>query len=388
MDFWFSPQEEDFRQEVRSFLKDEERNGTYEPVNYTLLEAYSRPFSRRLAQRGWIGLAWPMEHGGAGRSYIDQLILTEELMLAGAPVGSHWMAERQVGPAIIACGTPEQKQKFLPPILKGELTVCIGMAEPGAGSDLACLQTDAKEMDDCFLVNGRKTFIMGADMSDFIFLLVRTGTADSRHKGLSVLLANLRSPGITIRPQLSASRGCSFNDIFFNNVRIPKENLLGEKNGGWVIATQELTLDRSSVELVAICQRVLHDLVVEYVRGVREGLVGDVLVRHRLAQMAIEVEVARWLSYRVAWMQSRGPAPQKETSMAKVFGSELMQRLANEGMRMFGLMGQLRTDSKLAPMKGWLENWYLSTLGRTIGMGTSEIQRNIVAQWGLSLPRG
>jgi len=387
VDFWFSPQEDNFRQEVRSFFDEERRNGAYQPANYTFMESYSPHLTRQLVDKGWVGLAWPQEYGGAGRSFVDQLILTEEVMMAGAPAGCHWIAERQVGPAIIASGTPQQKQTFLPRILKGELTFCMCLAEPGAGSDLASIQTQAKENNGNFIVNGQKTLIMGADKAQYAFVLVRTGAADSRHKGLSALLVDLKSTGITIRPLFSASGRRSFNDVFFDNVKIPKDNLLGEKNGGWIIATQQLSLDRSSIELVAICERVLHDLVVEYIGGVREGLVGDMLVRHSLAQIAIEIEVARWLSYRVAWMQSRGLIPETETSMAKVFGSELTQRLANEGMRMLGLLGQLCEGFKLAPIKGWLENWYISTLGRTIGSGTSEIQRNIMAQRGLGMPR-
>ncbi|MBI4289301.1 MAG: acyl-CoA dehydrogenase family protein [Chloroflexi bacterium] len=387
MDFWFSPSEHSFREEVRSFLDEERRRGAFEPSNYTLMEAYSPSFTGKLADRGWIGLAWPKEHGGAGRSHIEQLILTEELMLAGAPVACHWLAERQVGPAIIASGTPEQQRAFLPGILKGQVTFCMGLAEPGAGSDLASLQIQAQEKANSFMVDGQKTLIMGADKAQYIFLLARTGATESRHRGLSVLLVDLRSPGITIRPLVSAYGERSFNDIFFDNVEVPRRNLLGEKNGGWLIATQQLSLDKSSIELVAICRRVLHDLTLEYIRGVREGLVGDMVIRHAMAEMSVEIEVSRWLSYRVAWMQNRGLIPEVETSTAKVFGSELTQRLANEGMKMLGLLGQLADGSGTAPMKGWLANWYLSTLGRTIGSGTSEIQRTIIAQRGLGLPR-
>lgn len=388
MDFWFSPQEHSFREEVRSFLDEERRRGAFESGNYALMEAFSPAFTGRVADKGWIGLAWPKEVGGAGRSFIDQLILTEEMMLAGAPAACHWLAERQVGPAIIASGSYRQKQAFLPGILKGEICFCMGLAEPGAGSDMACLQTQAVETDDCFVINGQKTLIMGAHKAHYVLLLARTGPPDSRHRGLSVLLVDIHSPGITIRPLINSAGEHSFNDIFFDSARVPKQNLLGEKNGGWLIATQQLSLDRSSIELVAVCQRVLHDLILEYIRGVREGLVGDQVIRHGLAEMAIEIEVSRWLSYRVAWMQGRGLLPETETSMAKLFSSELSQRLANEGMKMLGLLGLLAEDCRLAPMQGWLEKWYLSTLGRTIGSGTSEIQRNIMAQRGLGLPRG
>lgn len=387
MDFCFSPQEDDFRQEVRSFLGEERKRGDYQPTNYTLLETFSPAFTRRLAEKAWIGLAWPTEAGGGGRGFVEQLILTEELMMAGAPVACHWLAERQVGPAIIASGTAQQKEAFLPRILRGEITFSMGLAEPGAGSDLACLQTQAQEVGDHFIVNGQKTLIMGAHKADYMFLLARTGASDSRHRGLGVLLVDLTSPGISIRPLLGSSGGHTFNDVFFDNVRVPQENLLGPKDGGWLIATQQLALDRSSIELVAVCQRVLHDLVLEYIRGIRDGLVGDQIIRRSLAEMAVEIEVSRWLSYRVAWMQSRGLTLEIETSMAKVFASELMQRLANEGMKMLGLLGLLCEGSKLAPLKGWMETWYLSVTGRTIGSGTSEIQRNIMAQRGLGMPR-
>ncbi len=387
LDFRFTPEQEDFRKEVKRFLAAEIGNGSFQPINYAAgtPNAFSRPFSRLLGRKGWIGLAWPQEFGGGGRSYIDQLIYTEEMILSGAPVACHWLAERQIGPGVISIGTAEQKREFLAPILAGDMAFCLGISEPGTGSDMASMQTKAVEDGGYFVINGQKTFNGGADQADYVLLVARTGPPDSRHRGLSTFLVDLRLPGISVQPMPTVLGTRPLNNIFFDNVRLPRRYLLGEKNKGWLIANTQLNFDRSSIELLTACRRVLQDMLfLIQQNGINSNLT---LLHQRIGELTIEVEVGRWLSYKVALLQSQGLSPDAETSMAKVFNSELMQRVAAEGMRLLGLFGQLTIGSKLALLQGWLANWCPTTHARAVASGTSEIQRNIIAQRGLALPR-
>ncbi|MBI4289297.1 MAG: acyl-CoA dehydrogenase family protein [Chloroflexi bacterium] len=387
MDFSFTPEQLAFREEIRRFLAAELDHGQFPRISYgaSTPEAFSRPFSRLVAQKGWTGLAWPKEHGGQGKSFVDQLIYTDEMVFGGAPVACHWLAERQVGPALMSSGTGEQRREFLPRILAGDMAFCLGISEPGAGSDMASMQTKASDEGEYFVINGQKTFNGGADLADYVLLVARTGAPDSRHRGLSTFLVDLKLPGVTVQPMATVFGTRPLNNIFFDNVRLPRRYLLGPKNGGWLIATVQLNFDRSAVEFVSTCRRVLTDLV-NFVQQ-RRGYSTPPLVRQRLAELAVDIEVGHWLSYRVAWLQSQGLSPEVETSMAKVFNSELMHRVATEGIRILGLYGNLIIGSKLAPLEGWLADWCPMTLGRRVASGASEIQRNIIAQRGLALPR-
>lgn len=384
MDFRFTPEQEALRQEVADFLETEAKQGSFQPADYTWGDAYDPAFARRAGEKGLIGLAWPREYGGRGGSIIDLLLCTEEMTLRGAPITGYWIAERLVAPALIGCGTPEQRALFLPAIRRGELAFCMGLAEPGAGSDMASVETRAEARDGHFVVNGQKLFITGAHWSDWCFLLVRTGTPESRHRGLSVLLVDMKSPGVSVRPLASLYGTYPFNYIFLDNVSVPQRCLLGEKNTGWAITTTYMNYDRSSVELIGICRRVLNDLV-EFAGS--NALKNNAAVRQRLAELAVETEVGRWLCYRIGWQHDQGKPVDAETAIAKTFVSELMQRLANEGLRIYQLHGVAAWGEPGAEKSGWLQNFYMNCLARTIGGGSSEIMRSVLAQWGLGMPR-
>ncbi|MGB2695924.1 MAG: acyl-CoA dehydrogenase family protein [Dehalococcoidia bacterium] len=385
MDFAFTPEEEAFRAEVRAFLDAGLRE---RPDGGVEAWQFYRGFVQKLAQRGWLTMAWPAEWGGQGAGHIKQLIYNEEIAYHEAPAND--IGSDRVGPTIMLYGTEEQKQRFLPPIVSGEAVWCQGFSEPGAGSDLASLETSAVEDGDTFVVNGSKIWTSFAHFAQWMILLARTDTDAPKHKGISYFLLDMKTPGVTVRPLVDMLGRHQFNQVFFDNVRVPRDCLLGEQNRGWYVATSTLDFERSGIARVIGSYRNYESLV-DYARETkREGrsLLAEPLVRHALAELKIEFEVGRLLSYRVAWMQGQSIVPNYEASVSKMYGSELAQRLANVGMRLLGLGGQLDPASPWAPLRGRFESLYIGAAALTIAAGTSEVQRNIVAGRGLGLPRG
>jgi len=387
MDFAFTPEEEAFRREVRAFLRDElagdiERGGSPERWRQY------RGFVKKLAERGWLTLAWPAEWGGQGAGYMQQLVYNEEMAAHDAPATD--LGSDRVGPTIMLYGTDEQKARFLPPIVKGEAIWCQGFSEPGSGSDLASLQTRAVQDGDEFVINGSKIWTSLAHFAEWMILLARTDPEAPKHKGISYFLVDMNTPGIEVRPLVDMLGRHQFNQVFFQDVRIPRDALLGELNRGWYVATATLDFERSGIQRVMGNQRT-YELLARYAsETARDGrpLIAQPLVRHQLADLKIEFEVGRLLAYRVAWMQHQGLVPNYEASVSKMFGSELAQRLANAGMRLMGLGGQLTPGSPWARLEGRIETLYLNAAALTIAAGTSEIQRGIIAGRGLGLPRG
>ena len=387
MDFSFSAEDEAFSEEVRAFLAEElgdrdiQRGGSMDAW-----KSY-RQFIRKLADRGWLTLAWPEEWGGEGASHIKQLVYNEEMALADAPATD--LGSDRVGPTIMLYGTDEQKAKFLPPIVSGETVWCQGFSEPGSGSDLASLQTKAVLDGDEFVINGTKIWTSLAHFAEWIILLVRTDPDAPKHRGISYLLVDMKTPGVEVRPLVDMLGRHQFNEVFFEDVRVPRDALIGELNRGWYVATATLDFERSGIQRV-IGSRKTYDKLVEYTRDTKRNgrqLIHHPLVRAKLADLRIEFEVGKNLSYRVAWMQNQNLIPNYEASVSKLFGSELSQRLANAGIEIMGLGGQLAPGSKWAPLAGKFETLYLSSAALTVAAGTSEIQRNIIAGRGLGMPK-
>ncbi|MDP2949390.1 MAG: acyl-CoA dehydrogenase family protein [Chloroflexota bacterium] len=393
MDFRFAPEEEDFRAEVRAFLKQELPDEGEEPFAEEGTEEhwqFSRQFIKKLAARRWLALAWPPEYGGLGAPHWQQLIYNEEMAYHRAPIGLNQMGVLWVGPSIMLYGTEEQKRRYLPAICAGDDIWCTFYTEPGAGSDLAALQTRAEEDGDDYVVNGTKIFTTLAHRSQYGWLAARTDPAAPKHKGISTFIVDMKSPGITVTPLLNLAGVHALNQVFFDNVRIPKENLVGEKNRGWYQVAVALDFERSGVALPAHARRNLEELLA-YVKEAQEaGQAGGELslVRLKLADLAVEIEVGRALAYRIVSLQSRGIIPNYEASASKLYGTEMMQRFFNAGLHILGLYGQLQRDSRWSRLRGRWERGYLASLGGTVGGGTSEIQRNIIAIRGLGLPRG
>lgn len=337
-----------------------------------------------LGQRGWIAAAWPKEYGGADLSMLEQFVLTQEVTAAGAPASRRML--NLVGPTIMLHGTPEQRAEYLPPMLRGETAWCQGFSEPGAGSDLASLRTAAVRDGDDYVVNGQKIWTSGAHESDWMFMLTRTDPAAPKHRGITYLLVNMKSPGIEVRPLYSLDGGHWFNEVFFQDVRVPVANRIGEENAGWYVATSTLDFERSNIGLAMTAKKSLERMC-RYA-GARQRRPTQVQ-RHEVANRAIEIAIAELLSYVVVEIQAKGGVPNMEASRCKMYGTELWQRLANTRLRLAGMTGQRTTPVGLELEYGMhVATEYMNTLTTTIAGGTSEVQRNIIATRGLGLPRG
>lgn len=395
MNFRFGQEEQAFRQEVRQFLEQE-----LTPLFRESLDGreWSKEFTMKMGAKGWLSLAWPKEYGGQEYSHMEQLIFNEEMARYHAPLEWHRRASQQHGAAIMLYGTEEQKKKFLPAIASGEMSIANCMSEPQAGSDLANVQTRAEHDGDDYILNGQKMWTSGAHFSDYGWLLARTDPDAPKHRGLSLFLVDLHSPGIEIRPTKDLRGVASTNQVFLDNVRVPSLYLIGPENRGWYVNATLMDFERSGIETVVQNEQHIEALI-EFMRECRkrEGPSDRLsLWRHKVAQLWIDSHVSRLLSYRIAWMQCQGLVPNYETSMAKLFKTELAQRIARVGMEILGYYGQLDPDSKWSRLPGpkWAQlqseigQLYLSSLSGTIAQGTSEIHRNIIAQRGLGLPRG
>ena len=395
MDFQFTEQEEAFRKEVSDFLDREvppEWMGRYIPTWEATKEnfANARSLYRKLGEKGWLVLTWPKEYGGIGGTAMQYLILREELGYRGAQDLS--AAVGFLFPAIALFGTEKQKEVFLPQIARGEIEICMGYSEPEAGSDLTNAQSRAVELDDCYVINGQKIFTSAADMSEYCFFLARTDPKAYKHKGLSMFLVDMKTPGITIRPLISMYGSHSTNETFWDDVRVPKDCMVGEKNQGWKVLTTALNHERLSVggiSFAAAGKKVLESLVRFAKENSRNGriLAEDPVVRSKLAEIAIEMEIARLLSYNIAWLEDKGSEVTYQASALKLYTSELVHRFANVAMNILGPRAQLKKDSNWALLNGNIEHIYLASVVETVGGGTSEVQKDLVAVMGLGLPK-
>jgi alkylation response protein AidB-like acyl-CoA dehydrogenase len=385
MDFKFTAQEEVLRADLRRFLDEslgKDWSGDACDIGTQNFD-FQRAFNKKLAQKGWIAPAWPKEYGGLGATHLEQMIFSEELAYRRAPNGQRVFSVGMIGPTLIVHGSEEQKREHLPRITNGEVAWCQGYSEPGAGSDLASLQTRAERDGDDYVVNGQKIWTTGAHVSDWIFMVARTDQAAPKHKGVSFLLVDMKTPGVTVRPLVNMAGHHEFNEVYFEDVRVPRRNLVGQENNGLYVSMTLLDFERSSIGVSASGRRTLEELIA----FARERGQLDDRTRLQLAGLAVEIEVARMMSYRIAWMQQAGLHPSHEASMVKVYGTEMIQRLYNVAVNMLGGYGQLLPDSRWAPLKGIVEQGYLWNVAPTIYSGSNEIQRNIIATRGLGLPR-
>jgi alkylation response protein AidB-like acyl-CoA dehydrogenase len=384
VEFRFPPEEEAFRSEIRAFLKDELPEQPQDRIDGW---AFHRNFVKKLAERGWLTLAWPKEWGGEGAGFLRQLVFNEEMAYWDAPAND--LGADRVGPTIMLHGTEAQKQQFLPAITRGEAVWCQGFSEPGAGSDLASLQTRAAEDGDSFVINGSKIWTSLAHYAQWMILLARTDTDAPKHRGITFFLLDMKTPGISIQPLVDMLGRHTFNQVFFDNVRVPRDMVVGEVNRGWYVATTTLDFERSGIQRVIGGMKTSEALIAYAAEAVksRRTLPGYDAVRYRLADLAIEYAVGRLLAYRVGWLQSQGQVPNYEASVSKLYGTELTQRLARTGMQLLSLGGQLSGGSPWAPLAGRISALYLNSVALTIAAGTSEINRGIIATRGLGLPR-
>ena len=396
MDLNYSAEEERFRDEVRAWLaanlpKDGE-SLYHESEKMEEWMAFLKSWQRKLYDAGWSGISWPKEYGGRGATIIEELIFTEEMARARAPnLMNVSIGIELVGPAIIHHGTEEQKRRYLPKILSAEEIWSQGFSEPGAGSDLASLRTVAVEEDNHFVVTGQKVWTSWAEYSEYCILLARTDPAAPKHKGISCLLVDMHSPGITIRPTVQITGEAEFSEVFFDDVRVPKKNLLGGLNQGWKVAMTILAHERgtSAIRYQIRFRSELDDLINLAKSFARDGhqAAEDPLLKQKLAQAFIEVEILKYNIYRSVTQIMRSGKPGPESSIVKLFWSEMDRRQKEAGMETLGMYSQLVQHSKWAIDHGRWPRAFLWSRAGTIYAGSSEIQRNIIAERVLGLPK-
>ena len=390
MDLNLTPDEQRFRDALRAWF----RAHRPEPWNGTVKDAesrhayyeYLRAWQRTLFEGGWAGVAWPQPYGGRGATLIEQAIFQEELARADAPDRLGVIGEGLVGPTIIALGTEEQKRRFLPAMLAGEHIWCQGFSEPNAGSDLAALGTRAVLDGETYVVNGQKIWTSFAHVADWCMLLVRTNPDAPKHKGLSCLLVDMKSEGIEVRPLRMITGDAGFNEVFFTNVHVPAAHLLGRAGEGWTTAMVALGNERANLGtgMYVIFKRNLDALIDQARTTRRHGrpLIADPLVRQKLAQADLELEVFRLNTLRSLSRMSKSGTAGPEGSVLKLYWSEMNQRIAETALEVLGPEAQQWDFGG-----GQWAYQYLRSRGNTIEAGTSEVQRNILAQRVLGLPR-
>jgi alkylation response protein AidB-like acyl-CoA dehydrogenase len=332
---------------------------------------------------------WPREYGGQVASPVRSAVFNEEMSYHRVP-GRDNFGVRMMGATLMLHGSEEQKRVHLPPVAKGEVQWCQGYSEPESGSDLASLSTKAVRDGDDFVVNGSKIWTSMGHCADWIMLLARTDVDAPKHRGISFFLVDMKTPGIQVTPIVNMAGRHEFNQIIFDNVRVPAQNIVGEENQGWYVAVTLLDFERSGIDYSANGKRLLDDTRAYAAETQRNGqkLTELPWVRHSLADRYIECEVARLIAYNVAYRQGQGLVPNKEASVSKVFGSETVQRVARTCMDILGMYGALSGKEKWAPLQGHIQESWMLSLSGTIAAGTSEIQRNVIASRGLGLPRG
>jgi alkylation response protein AidB-like acyl-CoA dehydrogenase len=396
VDFRLRAQDEKLRGEVRAWLAQHYPNG-FGPVGRSTVDLhdeetwrFARDFARKLAAKGWLAPGWPVQHGGSGMDPMEQFVFKREMALHEAPVTASESAVEILGPVFLKHMTEDQKARHLRPISSGEIVWCQGYSEPEAGSDLASLRTRAVRDGDEYVINGTKIWTSRAHRADWILLLVRTDPDAPKWAGISMLMAKLDTPGITIRPIKNLLGHVTFNQIFLDDVQVPVSHLVGEENQGWKLTTQSLASERSLIGGVAKSSNHVAQLVEHCSAQPASGgrrLIDLPPVRRRLTDLRIAVEVGNLMSCRVASLTTKGRDTTCEGSMVKVFGSELQVKVARDAVSILGVTGLLSTDDPQASFEGMFSEAYQFAPVMPIGGGTNEIQRNIIAQRGLGLPR-
>lgn len=398
MDFRLGERELTLKEEIRKFAEAEL------PPDWrrsTLIDGECRDFefeiaiSRKLAQRGWLVMSWPEQYGGRGASLWEQTVYEMEIAYWGIP--GAWMGisgTQWVGPCLMMFGTKEQMGKYLPLISSGEKdgVWCTCYSEPNAGSDFANLQTRAVRDGDNYIVDGQKVWTSAAHRARWCWLAARTDpNAAKKHHGISIFIVDMKSPGVTVNPILNYYGRHHFNEVFFDNVRVPAHNLVGEENKGWYLLMQALAFERRSTAPMTYghFRRVLEELANYADQTEYEGqpLSQNPVVRTKLAGLAIDLEVLKMFAYQIAWRISQGQIPVYESSRNKVMSDEVMRRVAITGAELLGVYSQVDPDSKWAKLNGAIQGAYLGFPGQAIAAGTAEIEKSVIARFGLGLPK-
>jgi alkylation response protein AidB-like acyl-CoA dehydrogenase len=394
MDLTYTAEQEAFRRQVRTWLKANvprrDKDGTVveygDPKRIAMLKEWQRTFY----EAGYLAMGWPKEYGGRGADVVEQTIVNEELVLARAPTLIGLLGVQMVGPTLIQHGTEEQRRRFLPPMLTAEEIWCQGYSEPGSGSDLASLKTRAELVGDEFIVNGQKVWTSNAQYSAWMFCLVRTDPNAPKHRGISYILIDMQSPGITVRPLIQMTGEPGFNEVFFENVRVPRRNLVGELNQGWSVANATLAHERNMLGSTTRTQQMFNSLLRLARQQQRYGrpAAEDPVIRQRLAELMIRVESMKYHAFRQLTDNIKKRSPGIGASVNKLVSTELNHDIAALAIEVMGSCGPLARSSRHVIDRGVWPYEFMFTLGLVIGGGTSQIQKNIISERGLGLPRG
>jgi alkylation response protein AidB-like acyl-CoA dehydrogenase len=393
MDLNLTPEERSFRDELRAWLQVNVPRDWAEWREKPLEEAFPhmRAWQRKLHEGRWAAVSWPKEYGGRSATLMEQAIFWEEMSRAEAPPMANVLGLGLIGPTIIAYGSDAQKKRFIPKILSAEEIWCQGFSEPNAGSDLAGLQTEARLDGDCYVVNGQKVWTSFGTFGNWCELVVRTDPNVPKHKGLTVLLVDMKSPGVDVRPLRQMTGESEFCELFFRDVPVPAENVLGKVNDGWNVAVSTLMYERGSygARLHLLFKRNIDRLIALSRTIQRNGhpAAADPLIRQKLAQCFGEIEIMRLNQLRAFSRLTSTGVPGPEGSILKIFWSELNQRVQQVAQEILGPYGQLVGGDRHAVDNGIWSYGYLRTRGNTIEAGTSEVQRNIIGHFVLGLPR-
>jgi alkylation response protein AidB-like acyl-CoA dehydrogenase len=396
VDFTLTPDQQAFRERVRSWLE------ANVPAEWTSLgstevpraDAYEliRRWQRRLFEGGFIGLTWPRQYGGQGLTFVEEMILHEELALQKAPPILNILGVGMAGPTIIAYGTEEQKQRYPAKILSCEEIWCQGYSEPNAGSDLAALQTRAVKDGDHWVVNGQKVWTSLAHVADWMMLLARTDPDAPRHKGLTYFLLDMHAQGVTVKPLKQLTGDAEFNEVFFDNVRVPERHVLGEVGNGWAVGLTTLMYERLALGFgLQVRLRIALESLIEMGRRVEKtgrAVTRDPLLRQKLAQLWIDTEALKYTGARAITKLLRGELPGPEASAGKMGWVETHQRLQELAMEIEGPYSQLMRGSDRAIDGGVWQYGFLRSRANSIEGGTTEIQKNIIGERVLGLPKG
>ena len=389
MDFDFSPEQEAFRKEVRAWLErnlpDDLKGKAFAASRADVEEVRRlRAWQKTMAEAGYVGMDWPREFGGRGAPITEMVILYQEMARAESPQIVNRGGVSMLGPTLMKCGTPAQQARHLWKILTAEELWCQGFSEPNAGSDLANLQTRAVLDGDDFIVNGQKVWTSMGHVADWCFLLVRTDPGAAKHKGISFLLVDMKTPGITVRPLRQITGEAEFNETFFDNVRVPKENLVGKLNEGWSVAITTLSYERDLLTFIRhiSLRNALHRLVkLTQSRGRNT----DPVVRQKIAKVLSMQRVMQWTAQRAAIARAQGKPPGPEGSIAKIMASDVARAAADAHSLIGGASGLVAGEE--APEHGLITEVLISVPAISIAGGTDEIQRNIIGERVLGLPR-
>ena len=391
MNFDFTPEQEGFRKEVRAWLEtnlpDDLRGRSFASSRADVEEVRKlRAWQKKMAEAGFVGMDWPREFGGRGASIVEMVILYQEMSRAESPQLLNRGGVSMLGPTLMKLGTPAQQKRFLRNILTADEIWCQGFSEPNAGSDLANLQTRAVLDGDHFVVNGQKVWTSMGHVADWCFLLVRTDPSAAKHKGISFLLVDMKTPGITVRPLRQMTGEAEFNETFFDNVRVPAENLVGKINEGWGVAITTLAYERDLLTFIRhiSLRNALHRLV-KLVR--QRGRAADPVIRQKVAALWIGEQALQLNAYRSLTRILRGVPPGPEGSTSKLFWSHLDQELAQVATEVIGPASQLTEASSWAPDGGQWEFYALLAQASGIRAGTTEILKNILSERVLGLAK-